>query len=89
MGIFALIAFFAIIFILIRKNSNGLMEHSNRNSYTLVSSAALCGIIAMMVQGLTDYVWYNYRVMLLFWIFIGIGLGCRRVLNDKNNTHNK
>ncbi|MBQ9920995.1 MAG: O-antigen ligase family protein, partial [Clostridia bacterium] len=83
MGIFALIAFFAIIFILIRKNSSGLIMHSNRNSYTLVSSAALCGIIAMMVQGLTDYVWYNYRVFGMFWIVMGLCVATLRCADNE------
>lgn len=35
-------------------------------------AAPLCGIIAVLVQGLTDYAWYNYRVYLMFWLVIGL-----------------
>lgn len=86
MGIFALIAFIAVIFILIRKNSFGLMEYGKKNGYTLISSAALCGIIGMLIQGMTDYVWYNYRVFGMFWIVMGLCVAALRCAqNEKDN----
>ena len=30
------------------------------------------GIIAVLIQGLTDYSWYNYRLYLFFWIIAGL-----------------
>ena len=36
-------------------------------------TVALCaGFIGFMVQGLTDYVWYNYRVFLMFWVVLSL-----------------
>ena len=32
----------------------------------------LCGIFAVLIQGLTDYSWYNYRVYLMFWLVAGL-----------------
>jgi hypothetical protein len=26
------------------------------------------------MQGVTDYVWYNYRIFLLFWLVVGLGV---------------
>ena len=31
-----------------------------------------CGLVAVLVQGLTDYIWYNYRVFLVFWLLLGL-----------------
>ena len=31
------------------------------------------------VQGMTDYVWYNYRVFFVFWLMIGIVSAARRI----------
>lgn len=86
MGIFALIAFLSLMFILIRKNSYGLMHYSKKSGYTLISSAALCGIIGMLIQGMTDYVWYNYRVFGMFWIVMGLCVASLRCAgNEKDN----
>ena len=38
--------------------------------------------MAFLVQGMTDYVWYNYRVFLMFWIMTG--LSAAAVMLSKN-----
>ena len=41
----------------------------------------LGGILAFLIQGVFDYAWYNYRVLLLFFIVLGIGSAfCSQVL---------
>lgn len=32
----------------------------------------MCGIIAVLAQGITDYSWYNYRLFLAFWLVCGL-----------------
>ncbi len=32
------------------------------------AAGPLCGIVAVLVQGMTDYAWYNYRLFLMFWL---------------------
>ena len=44
----------------------------SRNSFRLMAAAPLCGILGVLVQGFTDYMWYNYRVYLMFWICLGL-----------------
>ncbi len=31
-----------------------------------------CGMLGILVQGLTDNVWFNYRIFLFFWVIVGI-----------------
>ena len=38
------------------------------------AAAPMCGILATLVQGLTDYTWYNYRVYLMFWLAAGLSV---------------
>ncbi|MBQ9939936.1 MAG: O-antigen ligase family protein [Clostridia bacterium] len=83
MGVFALICFLVIIFMAVRKNSHALICHGTGNEYTLISSAALCGIIGMLVQGMTDYVWYNYRVFGMFWIILGLCVAAIRCADSQ------
>ena len=32
----------------------------------------VAGVFAVLVQGMTDYAWYNYRVYLMFWLIVGL-----------------
>lgn len=46
-------------------------------------TVALCsGIIGFMVQGLTDYVWYNYKILMIFWIIIALGISGSLIIKD-------
>lgn len=56
----------------------------------LTAAAPLCGLIASLVQGLTDYTWYNYRVYLLFWLVAGLSsafVRCGREEIDRLGGH--
>ena len=44
----------------------------NRAQIRIFSASLLCGIFAVLIQGMTDYAWYNYRVYLMFWLVIGL-----------------
>jgi putative inorganic carbon (HCO3(-)) transporter len=42
------------------------------------------GFLGFMFQGLTDYVWYNYKILMIFWIVIALGVsGAKIIKNDK------
>jgi len=38
----------------------------------MTTAGVLCGILAALMQGMTDYSWYNYRVYLMFWLACGL-----------------
>lgn len=46
-------------------------------------AAPLCGIVGVMIQGLTDNIWYNYRVYLMFWICLGLCAAYSAVIREK------
>ena len=52
-------------------------------------SGVIAGIFGFLLQGMFDYVWYNYRVFLIFWMIIGIGISARRCACEEDFTHNK
>lgn len=76
-GIFGILAFVALAFFyvqgtftFIKKGSDGLLK--------LLSAGAMCGFLSALAQGMTDYVWYNYRVFFIFFAVAGIGAACRK-----------
>ena len=55
--------------------------HETRRSFKIMQISALSSVSGFLVEGLTDYDFYNYRVMLLFWAVLGISvLLCRPCL---------
>lgn len=43
-----------------------------RTQLRLSAAGPLCGIAGVLLQGMTDYAWYNYRVYLMFWLVCGL-----------------
>lgn len=39
---------------------------------TVIAVAGLTAIAAVLIMGLTDHIWYNYRVFAMFWAVIGL-----------------
>jgi O-antigen ligase len=72
-GIFSLIAFLVFLFFYTPCSLCFCKEAYNRAN-KLICLGFFSGTLAFLVQGLTDYVWYNYRIFLLFWMVIGLGL---------------
>lgn len=79
LGIAGLIAF--IVLIVIWSQSVFGLHVSERRCEKLYSNAVFCGIVAVLAQGMTDYIWYNYRVFLMFWLLIGLGAAIRKTLD--------
>ncbi len=49
-----------------------------RTQLRVSTAGPLCGIIAVLVQGMTDYAWYNYRLFLMFWLVCGLAAAYTR-----------
>ena len=62
--------------------------------YGFLLGGILGGFIGLTLQGMTDYIWHDYSIVLLFWIILGIGAAAVRTgvrLNEKkaeSNSHN-
>ena len=80
MGIGGLICFALIIFFYSQKSFGYLRAPSDKKSF-MRTVAALTAVIALMIMGIFDYVWYNYRIFFLFWIVMAIGVACVKTGN--------
>lgn len=70
-GIFGLLIFAVFLLLFAQKNFEHIKNGSDNNIQKM-SSAAFCSVIAALVMGLFDNIWYNYRIFFLFWIVAGI-----------------
>ncbi|MCL2408177.1 MAG: O-antigen ligase family protein [Oscillospiraceae bacterium] len=77
-GIAGILVFLTIIFTYFRNLCRAMSRENNKSS-KILQIAAISGVFGFLVQGMTDYSFYNYRVTLVFWAVIGLGaLAARR-----------
>ena len=72
-GILLLIVFVVIVLIFIRQLLAASGREENQES-KFIQTAFLSGVIGFLVQGMTDYSFYNKRLMLVFWVFLSLGI---------------
>ena len=72
-GIIGLIVFVLLIFQYYRMTC-GALSRENKKENKVLLIAAISAVTGFMVQSMSDYTFYNYRVMLLFWVCIGFGM---------------
>ena len=69
MGIFGLLTFLAIILTSYKQ----ITLVKNRNSIFGVVALAMGGaLVGILFQGMVENLWYNFRMVLMFWIYLGI-----------------
>ena len=71
-GICELLVFVMILFQYFRHLCAAMHRETERDS-RLFQIAAVSSICGFLVQAMTDYSFYNYRVMFLFWAILGLG----------------
>jgi O-antigen ligase len=72
-GIIGLLAFLAVVFLFFRFTCTALTRQTDRPQ-RLGLIASISGMCGFLVQSMTDYSFYNYRVMFLFWVYLTVGL---------------
>lgn len=72
--------------VVLRSENNAETAEKEITALRMNAAAPLCGVIASLLQGLTDYTWYNYRVFLMFWLVVGLSSAYVR-LGQKELTH--
>lgn len=84
-GIPALAVFLAVIIVLLR-NAQVVYKRSNKKSYDSAMVLALAaGICGFLFQSLFDYTFYNYRVMAVFFMLIGLVMAFKNVTAEKRS----
>lgn len=77
-GIVGLIVFAYIMYYFYKETI--ISAYKNKN---LVIVGIISAISAFMLEGLTDYTWYNYRVILIFWMVLAFGVSLARINKEE------
>lgn len=84
-GIIGLFLFLVFLFAFVRHNFTFYAKPQPLKP-RLFCAALFCGILSVLAQGMTDYIWYNYRVYLIFWLLIGLTVATARTALSENRT---
>lgn len=71
-GIAALAVFLLLLFVYFRMMCSALGKEKVWSS-KMLQIAFIAGVGGFLVQAMTDYSFYNYRVMFLFWAYLAMG----------------
>jgi O-antigen ligase len=70
-GIIGLLAFIILLAWFFRSQAR-FMRRTVEMRDKIISAAMVSAVIGFLFQGIFDYVFYNYRVMLVFFLFLGL-----------------
>ncbi len=71
LGIVGLIVFLAVIFFFMQQCLESIHKSSDPESSMMIY-AVFCSVVAALIMGVFDYIWYNYRIFFLFWFLLGL-----------------
>ena len=83
MGIFGLLSFFAIMITAYQQITAIREKSSLIRAVTLAMAGALLGFL---FQGMAENLWYNFRMVLIFWIYLGILQSGVNIANEKDRV---
>ena len=86
-GLVGLILFLAVILLFAQKNFEFFVREDDKRGVG-TAAAAFSAVIAALVMGLFDNIWYNSRVMLLFFAVMGIACAMIRI-SDENSVRRR
>ena len=72
-GIAALVIFLLLLGSWFRATASCIRGKSD-DGFNIYRIAAMSGVLGFLAQSATDYSFYNYRVTLIFWAVIGLGI---------------
>ena len=79
LGIMGLIVFAILILMLVRSSFSLFRARSFNHFSSATGLAFLAALTALLLNGMTEYVWYNNRMYLMFWLVAGLITATRRI----------
>jgi len=76
-GVVGFAVFIIVLACFFRAMAN-FLRHTRDFKQRVMAAAMIAGVIGFLFQGVTDFVFYNYRVLLTFYLFIGISIAFAR-----------
>lgn len=88
LGVIGLIVFVCVIIMYAQKCFADITTRKTDSKSRIMISAGISGIMGALVMGLVDYIWYNYRVFLIFWAVIALTVALTKINENENSKEN-
>lgn len=82
LGIVGIVILALIVVMFAQRCSSEISDLKRGSKTRIMISAGFSGISGVLIMGLTDYVWYDYRVFLIFWAVMALTVALARI-NEK------
>lgn len=86
-GVVGLGTLIYIIFAFFRRMAKSAHSLSKKNADRVMIIAISAGVVGFLVQGVFDYVFYNYRMYMMFWMYLAFGSCIANLLEDKKEAN--
>lgn len=73
LGLLGLLVFIGFLACFFRTMAN-FLRRTTEFRHRVVAAAMIAAVIGFLLQGIFDHVFYNFRVLLTFYIFVGFGM---------------
>ena len=84
-GIFALIGFLYLLLIRVRHRAT-YARYVRNSSVDNISTLSGTALFALLIFGMSDYVWYSSSTYYLFWVVFAIGSATLRISKSEYDT---
>lgn len=78
-GIMGLIMFGGIMYYFYKETIISICKKKN-----ILLVGIISGMFGFLIQSMTDHTWYNYRVVLIFWMILAFGISLARLNQEEN-----
>jgi len=87
LGIVGLIVFIGVLACYFKIMVN-FMRRQTELRLRMMAAAMISAVIGFLSQGMMDYVFYNFRLLLVFYIFLGLGIAFAKIYDKKGVQEN-
>ena len=87
-GVFGLAALLVVFFAFFRQMARSAKTLAKKSMDRVMSIAIAAGAAAFLLQGVFDYVFYNYRVYMMFWMVLAFGMCLRYTTSQEKEAAN-
>lgn len=85
MGVIGIVSLCSMILAFIRQTfSAKITLYRKTDSAAKIVIALGAGVLGFLFQGLTDYVWYNYKILMIFWVMIALAISGANIVREEH-----
>ena len=78
-GIMGLIMFLAIVYNFYKDTTISMLKKKN-----ILLAGIIAGLTGFFLESMFDYTWYNYRVILIFWMVLSFGIVATKLTENED-----